>query len=151
MVGACGDGSDAAQSATNAAAPTRAEGAVVIVSDGNRTGTVRVEFASTPLERQTGLMHRESLDEDAGMLFVFPSDVQTGFWMENTLIPLDIAHIAADGTVLEINTREPLDKTILPPAQPYRYTLEVNGGWFERHGLGVGAKVTLPEDMPAAE
>jgi uncharacterized membrane protein (UPF0127 family) len=64
--------------------------------------------------------------------------------MRNTYIPLDIAYLAADGTVLEIVHGVPLDETILTPQQPYRYVLEVNGGWFERHGLGVGAKVSIP-------
>jgi len=148
LVAACGDSKG---DPTPTATLSPAISTTVTVSDIDSSEVVRVEFAATPLERQTGLMHRESMDDDAGMLFLFPGDTTTGFWMKDTLIPLDIAHVAADGTVLEVNTRDPLDETVLAPRQPYRYTLEVNGGWFERHGLGAGAKVTLPENLPVAE
>jgi uncharacterized membrane protein (UPF0127 family) len=85
------------------------------------------------------------------MLFLFPGDTRIGFWMKNTLIQLDIAYIGVDGIVREVHTREPHDLRSIPPAEPYRYTLEVNGGWFEAHGLAAGAKVTLPAELPTPQ
>ena len=120
----------------------------VTVRDEAGTGVVlTVEIADTPATRARGLMFRESLPELAGMLFVFPSETAGGFWMKDTPIPLDIAYLASDGEVLEIREGVPFNLMILSPAQPYRFTLEVNGGWFARHGLGVGDRVGLPEGL----
>jgi hypothetical protein len=130
--------------------PLPANMRLLTVSGGGRSATVKVELAVTGPERSKGLMNRASMPEDHGMLFVFTRDVSVGFWMEQTLIPLDIAYLAHDGTVQEIKHGKPLDRTILSPAKPYRYTLEVNGGWFERQGLGVGSVVSIPPDLPVA-
>ncbi|MXY71445.1 MAG: DUF192 domain-containing protein [Dehalococcoidia bacterium] len=121
----------------------------VTSADGESSVTLTVEIANRSDQRQRGLMFRESMDELAGMLFVFPGDRSGGFWMRNTLIPLDIAYLGADGTVLEIVHGVPLSLDILTPTQPYRYTLEVNGGWFERQGLGVGDVVAIPAGVEA--
>jgi uncharacterized membrane protein (UPF0127 family) len=123
----------------------------VRLSQGDNAATVTVEIAATTTERQQGLMFRQEMAEDAGMLFLFPTDARGGFWMRNTYIPLDIAYIGGDGRVQEIRAAQPLDETNLVPAQPYRYVLEVNQGWFERHGMGIGARVELPEELPAAQ
>jgi uncharacterized membrane protein (UPF0127 family) len=85
------------------------------------------------------------------MLFVFPSNQPGGFWMYNTPIPLDIAYISAAGLVMEIRHGIPFDTTPLTPAQPYRYVLEVAGGWFDRMGMGVGAEVSIPTDLPPVQ
>ncbi len=140
------DGGSPAPTPTAAIAPDR----LTIEQEGVRA-TVAVEIAATFNQRQVGLMNRKSLAEDAGMLFLFPRDVQYGFWMKNTYVPLDIAFIDASGTVMQIFAAEPLDETSLVPNAAYRYVLEVNQGWFKRHSLGVGAKVTLPTDLPPAE
>ena len=121
----------------------------VTSADGESSVTLTVEIANRSDQRRRGLMFRESMDERAGMLFVFASDRSGGFWMRNTLIPLDIAYLGADGTVLEIVHGVPLSLETLTPAQPYRYTLEVNGGWFERQGFGVGDVVAIPEGVEA--
>lgn len=112
---------------------------------------VTVELASKPEQRQQGLMFRQQMDDDRGMLFIFPGDSSVGFWMKNTYIPLDIAYLSAEGRVQEIRAARPLDETNLTPGAPYRYTLEVNAGWFARNGLGVGATVTIPPDLPPGE
>ncbi len=127
-----------------------AAGVVTIEQSSNRA-TVQIEIAATFATRQQGLMFRQELAESAGMLFLFNADVEHGFWMKNTYLPLDIAYISSAGEVLEIRAAKPLDETVLTPAQPYRYVLEVNQGWFERHSLGTGAKVTVPENLPSAE
>ncbi|MCC6960284.1 MAG: DUF192 domain-containing protein [Dehalococcoidia bacterium] len=135
-----------------AATPTPAAGAnQLVVEQGGKRVTVSVEIAATADQRQVGLMNRQSMPEDAGMLFLFKTTIQYGFWMKNTYIPLDIAYIGADGTVQQIFAAKPLDETVLIPDAPYRYVLEVNQGWFERHGMGVGAKVTLPPNLPPVE
>ena len=117
----------------------------VTSADGETSVTLTVEIANRSDQRQRGLMFRESMDELAGMLFVFQGERHGGFWMRNTLIPLDIAYLGADGAVLEIVHGVPLSLDILTPSQGYWYTLEVNGGWFERQGLGVGDVVAIPE------
>jgi uncharacterized membrane protein (UPF0127 family) len=114
------------------------------------TEVLTVELATTPAQRAQGLMYRQAMAEDAGMLFIFPNDSRGGFWMKNTYIPLTIAYIAADGEILELKDGKPLDLTPLTPASAYRYVLEVNQGWFERHGLGAGDRLVIPEDLPAA-
>ncbi|MER3404798.1 MAG: hypothetical protein C4289_06230 [Chloroflexota bacterium] len=108
---------------------TTAHGAQVIVY---------VEIADTPELRALGLMNREALAEDHGMLFVFEQDVQVPFWMKDTLIPLSIAFIAADGTIVDIKDMQPLDLSLVYSQAPYRYALEVNQGFFAAHGIGIG-------------
>jgi uncharacterized membrane protein (UPF0127 family) len=142
---ACGDAPAAAPSTVQ----TPSARQVTIQGDGH-SETLNVEVAATPPERQQGLMFRQELDDSAGMLFLFPADDSVGFWMKNTYIPLTIAFIDSSGRVVELRDGRPLDETVLTPAHPYRYALEVNQGWFERHGLGVGARLTLPVNLPAA-
>ncbi|MGH2608377.1 MAG: DUF192 domain-containing protein, partial [Tepidiformaceae bacterium] len=112
--------------------------------------SLTVELATTPAERARGLMFRQVMAEDHGMLFLFPQ-VQGeghGFWMRNTYIPLTIAYLDEDGTVLVLMDGTPLDETILRPNVPYYAVLEVNQGWFQRHNLAVGSVVELPDDLP---
>ncbi|MGH7495255.1 MAG: DUF192 domain-containing protein [bacterium] len=100
---------------------------------------LRVEIVQTDEERMRGLMFREKLPEGQGMLFVFEHSSTQSFWMRNTFIALDIAFIDADGRIVDIQRMEPLDETrsYLSPA-PVPYVLEVNAGWFTRHGLKAG-------------
>ena len=130
-----------------------------------------VEIADDPNETSCGLMHRTELPENQGMIFVFAADSQTGFWMRNTLLPLSIAFVAADGRIVDIQDMEPVPasghtpyqfpdgriyavadgqaappgSTIVtyPPRAPFRYAIEVNKGWFSRHGIAVGNRVDL--------
>jgi uncharacterized membrane protein (UPF0127 family) len=122
----------------------------ITVSDGEVVEELTVELATTGPQHTQGLMFRQSLAEDRGMLFLFDQERSGGFWMKDTYVPLDIAYLAADGTVLEIREGVPLNTQILTPAQPYRHVLEVNRGWFERHNLGVGARVSIPQEQVAA-
>ena len=103
-----------------------------------------VEIADTPEARSTGLMHRESLGEDRGMLFLWPEETTTGFWMRNTLIPLSIAFISREGVVIDIQDMEPLDETLHYAPLPYLYAVELNRGWYEEKGIGVGDEVEVP-------
>ncbi len=145
------DGRSGGDSPAPTPAPTAAPANQLTLAQNGASAAVSVEIAATFTQREVGLMNRQSLGEDAGMLFLFPRDVQYGFWMKNTYIPLDIAFIDASGTVVQVFAAKPLDETVLVPSKQYRYVLEVNQGWFQRHSLGVGATVTLPADLPPAE
>lgn len=125
--------------------------ALTVTATNGESHTVTAEVVYTRADRATGLMHREELADDAGMLFLFNSDRQSGFWMENTLIPLDIAYFTASGEIVDIIQGEPLNQTLLVPAAPYRYVLEMNAGWFEARGLGIGNTIAIPDGLPAAE
>ncbi len=109
-----------------------------------------VELARTAAERSRGLMFRQELPEDRGMLFIYEEDTASGFWMKDTPIPLSIAFIAADGTILDMQDMEPFSLELHRPSEPYRYALEVNQGWFEEHGLAPGDGVEVPEAVTAA-
>ncbi len=115
----------------------------ILNSAGERV-EVPVEIADTDEERQTGLMGRTALAEDAGMLFVFDVEQQLSFWMKDTLIPLSIAFIDSEGRIVDIQDMQPLDETPHPSAAPAQYALEVNQGFFGARGIQVGDTVELP-------
>jgi uncharacterized membrane protein (UPF0127 family) len=100
--------------------------------------TVVAEVARTREERNQGLMYRESLGEDAGMLFIFPDNSVRSFWMQNTYIALDIAFMAPDFRIVDIQQMEPMTTDSHTSRGPAMYALEVNQGWFEAHGVEVG-------------
>jgi uncharacterized protein len=114
----------------------------IINSDGERV-EVEVEIADEPAEQERGLMERTELAENAGMLFVFDRELPLAFWMRNTLIPLSIAYIDAEGYIVDIQDMQPLDETSVPSAEPAQYALEVNQGFFAEHGVEVGNRVEL--------
>jgi len=100
------------------------------------TVSVDLEVASTPAAMERGLMYRTSLPESSGMLFVFPEDADHSFWMKNTLIPLDMLFIKADGTIVRIaaNTK-PLSEDPVPSYEPVRAVLEIAGGRAAELGI----------------
>ena len=104
---------------------------------------VTLEIAETDVDRMRGLMFRESLPWDQGMLFIFPRSERSGFWMMNTLIPLSIAFILEDGTILDIQDMEPLTTTSHAPPGPYLYALETNQGWFAANNVQPGDRLLL--------
>ncbi len=120
----------------------------VTVAGGGVSVTLNVEVAATESDRARGLMYRPWLTDGQGMLFLFPQPATAGFWMENTVMPLDIAFIDGAGRVLSIRHGLPLDLTVLYPPGPYSAALEVNSGWFERSGIGANAFVQLPATLP---
>lgn len=102
-----------------------------------------VELARTPEQRQRGLMFRQDLAADAGMLFVYPSDGEVDMWMENTLLPLDMIFFAADGRITKVAERTvPLSEATIGSDGPVRGVLEVNGGTASRLGIAVGDRLT---------
>ena len=122
----CGEGS----------VPPHVSGAVLPVSQlivGNER--ITAEIAATAHSRAAGLMGRESMPEDHGMLFVYASDNVLTFWMKDTSLPLSIAFADAGGTILHITDMEPFSRDLVPSGFPARYALEMNQGWFSRHGV----------------
>ncbi|MDX1395105.1 MAG: DUF192 domain-containing protein [Gemmatimonadota bacterium] len=99
---------------------------------------IQVEIADDEAERSKGLMFRESLPENGGMLFVYESARPLGFWMRNTLIPLDIAYIDEQGRIVDIQSMEPGDETTHWSSSDAMYALEMNVGWFEANEITVG-------------
>jgi len=102
---------------------------------------VTAEVVDTIPLRARGLMERTELDTDHGMLFVYPEEGMRSFWMKNTLIPLSIAFINAQGRIVHTADMEPLDETSVLSMYPAMYALEMNRGWFVRHGVQVGHRV----------
>ncbi|MBV8173921.1 MAG: DUF192 domain-containing protein [Verrucomicrobia bacterium] len=103
---------------------------------------LKAEVADTPQASENGLMFRDSLPEDRGMLFVFEQPKTASFWMRNTKIPLSIAYIDSTGKILEIRSLKPLDETaVLSASDRVAFALEVNQGWFGRHGISPGAQI----------
>lgn len=108
---------------------------------------VSVEVAGTEAERQRGLMGRTALSDNAGMLFVFDRSQVLSFWMKDTLIPLSIAFIDSTGKIVDIQDMQPLDETTRISKAPAKYALEVNQGFFGKHGIKVGDRVKLPDNV----
>ncbi|HEY6708236.1 MAG TPA: DUF192 domain-containing protein [Actinomycetota bacterium] len=139
--------------ATTAAAPGNAAGTVdyrLEPADGDPV-TVRLEVAADPATRARGLMERGRVPPGTGMVFLYPADVTESFWMKNTLVPLSIAFVAADGRVVSVAEMTPCAADPCPsyaPAGPYRYAIELAAGSFGDAGVGPGARV-VPVD-PAA-
>lgn len=86
---------------------------------------------------------------ERGMIFVFPRDQHLSFWMKNTIIPLDIAYLSSDGTVIKTYTMAALDDRYnqYPSGRPGRYAIEVNAGVWSRLGLKAGDRIDLPESL----
>jgi len=120
---------------------------VTIDASGGKKVEVRVEIADGIFEQQRGLMHRTSLGEDRGMLFVYQREQPLSYWMKNTKIPLSIAYIDSKGRITDILDMKPLDDK--PPhyvsSEPAKYALEVNQGFFDERGVEVGDHAELPE------
>lgn len=106
-----------------------------------------VEEARSSEEKRLGLMYRDSLCEDCGMLFIYETDVNGSFWMKNCKIPLDIIFISENKRILDIRENfQPCSAdpcSTYRPSSSYRYVLEVNAGWAERHNLKSGDNVSL--------
>jgi uncharacterized membrane protein (UPF0127 family) len=102
---------------------------------------IQAELAITPLQQQTGMMFRRSMGTNEGMLFVNEDKDVRCFWMRNTLIPLAIAFIADDGTIVNIAEMKPQSDQSHCSAQPVRFALEMNAGWFAKRGFKAGSKL----------
>ncbi|MDE2605506.1 MAG: DUF192 domain-containing protein [Burkholderiales bacterium] len=103
---------------------------------------IDAQVASTDDQRMTGLMFRKEMPQQEGMLFVFDFASQQCFWMKNTLLPLSVAFIDDDGTVVNIDEMKPQTLDSHCSARPVRYVLEMNKGWFAKRGIRAGARLT---------
>ncbi|MBT9495502.1 MAG: DUF192 domain-containing protein [Paucibacter sp.] len=102
---------------------------------------IRAEVAQSPEQRAIGLMNRPSMAANEGMLFVFEEANPQCFWMKNTLLPLAIAFIADDGSVVNIAEMKPQSLESHCSTKPVRYALEMNQGWFAKRGIKAGSKL----------
>jgi len=117
----------------------------VVIETASGNHEIAVEIAVTPDQRAQGLMFRQNLGGDEGMLFLYPTDRVATMWMKNTLIPLDMLFIAADGRVVRVAERTvPQSTETISSENPVRAVLELNGGTATRLGIAAGAVVRLP-------
>jgi uncharacterized protein len=109
---------------------------------------VTAEVADDAQERSMGLMFRERLAPNAGMLFIMPKPERASFWMKNTTLPLSVAYINPAGVILEIHDLQPLDEKPVPSGFPnIAYALEMEQGWFTENGILAGDRV---QGLPAS-
>ena len=125
----------------------RAELPVVELSAG--VHLIRAELANTSATRARGLMYREKLAPNAGMLFRFDENSIQCMWMKNTLIPLSVAFIDEAGAIINIVDMQPHSEQSHCATRPSRYALEMNRGWFAERGIKPGAKLRGIEKLPA--
>ena len=108
----------------------------------------RVEVARSEEEKARGLMHRRSLGERSGMIFVYEADEHLSFWMKNTTLPLTLAFLSREGEILQIEELKPLSLKPVTSARAARYALELPLGSLQRLGVLPGDRVQLPADFP---
>ena len=102
---------------------------------------ITAQLARTPQQREIGLMLRPSMAANEGMLFAFESPGQQCFWMKNTLIPLAIAFVADDGSIVNIDSMKPQTLDGHCSTKPVRFVLEMNEGWFAKRGIKPGSRL----------
>lgn len=121
------------------------------VDDGRREHTLQIEVARTASQRARGLMERDTLPADAGMLFLYDSEQpgNSAYWMYKTRIPLDIAFVDSEGVIRSLKTMSPCHSVssrecpVYPAGAPFRAALETNAGYFAARGIGVGDRIEL--------
>ena len=114
----------------------------IVAPDGSTRATVKIEIADTPQKQELGLMYRDALAGDAGMLFVFATPAHQVFWMKNTRIPLDMLFADSQQRIIGIVANaEPYSEARLSVPGDSQYVLEVNGGFCQRHGVKAGDRL----------
>jgi uncharacterized protein len=106
---------------------------------------IDAQVAQSPAEMEVGLMHRKSMPANEGMLFVFPDRQPRCFWMKNTLMPLTIAFLADDGTILQTADMKAGSLDSHCSKEAVRYALEMNLGWFKQRGISPGTRLLLKQ------
>jgi hypothetical protein len=105
---------------------------------------IDAQVAQTPEQRAIGLMHRREMPVTEGMLFVFEQPAIQCFWMKNTLLPLTAAFVADDGRVVNLADMKPQTLESHCSAEPVRFVVEMNQGWFAKRGLTAGSRLSGP-------
>ncbi len=109
---------------------------------GNFITNIDIEIADTPEKRETGLMFRDKMEQNQGMLFLFSTEEPQAFWMHNTVLPLDIIYVNSKMEVVHIaKNAKPYDDTSLPSVKPAQYVVEVNAGFSDKYGIKNGDKI----------
>lgn len=125
-----------------ASGPFKLQSTQIVVDSANGPRKFEVEVASDPAAQRRGLMYRRELAPNAGMLFDFHTDAELSFWMKDTILPLDMLFIRADGTISSIAANAvPYSTTPIPSAEPVRAVLEINAGRAHDLGIRAGDKV----------
>lgn len=125
------------------------KGKLEIISTSSKSKKlISVEFAESEIQQQKGLMYRDSLPKDEGMLFLFSSEQPRGFWMKNTYIDLDIAYIDKNFQIIDIQqmkatTSIQVDIPAYPSKKPAQYALEMNKNWFQKNKFKVGDLIKI--------
>ncbi|CAN5414297.1 hypothetical protein BH23BAC2_BH23BAC2_11190 [soil metagenome] len=118
------------------------EGELLLLKGQQVTAKIDIEIADSPYEWETGLMYRESMERNQGMLFIYPNAAPRSFYMKNTYIPLDIIFYSSDTTVISFKENAiPMDETSIPSNGPARFILELNTGKVAEWNIEVGDKM----------
>jgi uncharacterized membrane protein (UPF0127 family) len=112
---------------------------------------IRAEIANTEQDRLRGLMFRDKLGENSGMLFLYPRAEVSAMWMKNTRIALSVAFIDAHGRILNVAEMEPFSEEAHASSGAAAYALEMNRGWFRKQGIKAGDRVEGLKDLPPAQ
>ncbi|CAG2148950.1 hypothetical protein D3C87_1190360 [compost metagenome] len=126
---------------TSLASLAQAQAALPVISLTAGMYAIQAEVAASPEARERGLMYRKTMPANAGMLFVFDEKAGHCFWMKNTNLPLSIAFLADDGSIVNIEDMAPQSEDNHCPRAAVRYALEMNKGWFAQKGIKPGAKI----------
>lgn len=122
---------------------------VAVTDSGERSFTI--EIADDAAERSAGLMYRQRMADDHGMLFVFGQPQEVSFWMKNTPMPLDLIFIDQDGRIRAIRQGEPQSEAVIPSGVPVRFVLELKAGTAAKDGIEDGDLVRHPVIGPAPD
>lgn len=120
------------------------EGEMYLIKQEDTIQQLDIELAESPYEQETGLMYRESMEDQQGMLFIYEREAVRNFYMKNTYIPLDLIFYDSDSTIVHIHENaRPLDETTIPSNEPAQFILEVNAGKAEEWGLETGDRMSF--------
>jgi len=109
---------------------------------GDSIAQIEIEIADDSLQRETGLMFRDKMGQNQGMLFIFDSEEPQSFWMHNTVLPLDIMYVNSKMEIVSIaKNAKPYDDKSLPSVKPAQYVVEVNAGYCDKVGIKEGDKI----------
>lgn len=142
LVSSCEDDSQPENIETETVEFTK-EGELYLVKPaGDTVQKLDIEIADNSYERQTGLMYRESMETNQGMLFIYPEEALRAFYMKNTHIPLDIIFYDSDSLAISFQENaKPMDETALPSEGPAQYILEINAGLVQEWNIEKGDKI----------